>query len=60
MAIRIRNVEIGSNVMGAVGSSPLVTHLYKLRLTLIVNLARTVVIIFAPLTLVHVMVSIYV
>jgi hypothetical protein len=41
MAIRIRNIEMENNVMGAVGSSP------------------TVVIIFAPLTLVHVMVSIY-
>ncbi|KAF8642353.1 hypothetical protein AX16_009622 [Volvariella volvacea WC 439] len=41
MAIRIRQLEMRNNVMGAVGSSP------------------TVVIIFAPLTLVHVMAAIY-
>ncbi|KAJ3492478.1 hypothetical protein NLJ89_g11226 [Agrocybe chaxingu] len=41
MAIRIRNIELRHDAMGAVGSSP------------------TVVIIFAPLTLVHVMAAIY-
>ncbi|TFK41045.1 hypothetical protein BDQ12DRAFT_420851 [Crucibulum laeve] len=41
MAIRIRQLELRNNAMGAVGSSP------------------TVVIIFAPLTLVHVIGAIY-
>ncbi|PFH54581.1 hypothetical protein AMATHDRAFT_44424 [Amanita thiersii Skay4041] len=41
IAIRIRQIEMRHDVMGAVGSSP------------------TVVIIFAPLTLVHVMAAIY-
>ncbi|KAF8640388.1 hypothetical protein AX17_000058 [Amanita inopinata Kibby_2008] len=41
IAIRIRQIEMRNNVMGAVGSSP------------------TVVIIFAPLTLLHVMAAIY-
>ncbi|KAF8912772.1 hypothetical protein CPB84DRAFT_1759464 [Gymnopilus junonius] len=41
ISIRIRNLELDHNALGAVGSSP------------------TVVIIFAPLTLIHVMVAIY-
>ncbi|KAJ2928838.1 hypothetical protein H1R20_g8262, partial [Candolleomyces eurysporus] len=41
MAIHIRQLELGNNALGAVGSS------------------TTVVIIFAPLTLVHVMAAIY-
>jgi len=41
VALRIRSMEIGNNIVGAVGSSPLIA------------------IIFAPLTLMHVMVAIY-
>lgn len=47
--------------MGAVGSSP---YAFSIQLTVRISsgtqIVRTVVIIFAPLTLVHVMVAVYV
>ncbi|KAH7931111.1 hypothetical protein BV22DRAFT_30202 [Leucogyrophana mollusca] len=57
IAIRIRLWEMRYGIMGIVGSSPFV--LIILAMCRCLNPLRTLVIIFAPLTLVHVMVAIY-
>ena len=60
MAIKIRGLEMQHNAMGAVGSSPYVPPSCSSVKPLKKGLLRTVVIIFAPLTLVHVMAAVYV
>ena len=58
IAIRIRALERDQSATGAIGSSPLVPFALICATTL--TPISSVVIIFAPLTLVHVMIAIYV
>jgi hypothetical protein len=61
IAIQIRNIEGANHAMGAVGSSPYGFRFGPLLLPRPnLSTTRTVVVIFAPLTLLHVMAAIYV
>jgi len=60
ISIRIRTTELKNNALGAVGSSPYVVSTAFTCNTLHERFTRMVVIIFAPPTLVHVLMAVYV